>query len=211
MSAALLSVNSAHAESVPQILTVRVYDAVGLPAADAGGAQRAANGIFDGTGIRLRWRECGEVSDEGRADACADPLGPDEVIARLTSGVAFGSAAAFGYAVVDAGAQAGSIATIFADRVAAAASRLGINRATLIGRALAHEIGHLLLGTNSHGPSGLMRAWWPDADLRRGFGSGWRFSPRETERIALALAQRTGGIGGRGVQMVAAPRREPRG
>ena len=31
---------------------------------------------------------------------------------------------------------------------------------TILGRVTAHEIGHLLIGTNSHAPSGLMRASW---------------------------------------------------
>src|SRR5579859_1082509 len=33
------------------------------------------------------------------------------------------------------------------------------------GRAMAHEIGHLILGTNSHSPTGIMRASWRSKDL----------------------------------------------
>ena len=60
------------------------------------------------------------------------------------------SASVFGYALVDGEAQGGRLATIFADRVTAAALRLHVNRPTLMGRMLAHELGHLLLGSNSH-------------------------------------------------------------
>ncbi len=36
----------------------------------------------------------------------------------------------------------------------------------ILGHAAAHEIGHLLLGSNSHSPQGLMRARWSRQDLQ---------------------------------------------
>jgi len=39
------------------------------------------------------------------------------------------------------------------------------SRRVLLGLALAHEIGHLLLGVNSHSSSGLMRSPWVPSDL----------------------------------------------
>ena len=44
----------------------------------------------------------------------------------------------------------------------------------ILGHAAAHEIGHLLLGSNSHSPFGLMRARWSGQDLQN---ACWEFSP----------------------------------
>jgi len=49
----------------------------------------------------------------------------------------------------------------------------------LLGRAVAHEIGHLLMGTNQHSASGIMRARWSRCDLRRGQPDQWRFMRAE--------------------------------
>lgn len=37
---------------------------------------------------------------------------------------------------------------------------------TLLGHVIAHEIGHLLLGTNAHSRMGIMRSQWHDEEVR---------------------------------------------
>ena len=49
----------------------------------------------------------------------------------------------------------------------------------LLGNAIAHELGHLLLATTSHGPVGLMRALWSEDEVRRSQSKDWRFAPAE--------------------------------
>ena len=115
-----------------------------------------------------------------------------------------------GYALVDGEAQTGTLATIFADRVTAAAARFQVERTMLLGRTLAHELGHLLLGTVSHTRRGLMRAWWTDVDLRRVRGKDWQFSDGETRHLNAALALRARGEPTNGgVHTAAAVRSEP--
>jgi hypothetical protein len=43
-------------------------------------------------------------------------------------------------------------------------SSQGVDR--ILGSVMAHELGHLLLGLNSHSVSGLMRARWENDELR---------------------------------------------
>jgi hypothetical protein len=52
---------------------------------------------------------------------------------------------------------------------------------------IAHEVGHLLLGSGYHADAGVMRAEWPDALLHRE-GDEWRFSMLEAARMQRALA-----------------------
>lgn len=82
------------------------------------------------------------------------------------------------------------LATIYADLVASVARSAGVDGRTLLGRAVAHEIGHLLLGTNQHAAAGLMRATWSQADLRRKDGPGWQFQDGETQAMRRALSAR---------------------
>ena len=58
---------------------------------------------------------------------------------------------------------------------------------TLLGRAIAHEIGHLLLGSAEHPRSGLMRALWSHDELRGLKPAHWGFSTREAAQMRQTL------------------------
>ena len=60
----------------------------------------------------------------------------------------------------------------------------------LLGRAIAHEIGHLLLDTNQHASTGLMRATWSRSELRRDKPADWHFLGDEADTMRTALATR---------------------
>jgi hypothetical protein len=82
-----------------------------------------------------------------------------------------------GAAVIDVG-----YASLFATEVGKQAGQFGVTPATLMGYAMAHEIGHLLLG-EKHAASGLMRAVWSKEEYRNMAQRWLGFS--ETERRAL--------------------------
>jgi hypothetical protein len=82
----------------------------------------------------------------------------------------------------------GVLATIFMDRVRAAAGRTAIDASVLLGRAIAHEVGHLLLATSGHTDRGLMREVWTDAELAGDRADDWRFAPAERQRLRMLTA-----------------------
>ena len=88
-----------------------------------------------------------------------------------------------GDAMVDRQSGAGVLATIYFDRVLWLAHQAGADSRVLLGSAIAHELGHLLLATTSHGPAGLMRALWSQDEVRRGHSSDWTFAPTEIAAI----------------------------
>ena len=61
----------------------------------------------------------------------------------------------------------------------------------LLGRAMAHEIGHMLIGTSAHARFGLMRAVWASGELRRGMPLDWVFSAKEGAELRRRLDART--------------------
>jgi hypothetical protein len=66
--------------------------------------------------------------------------------------------------------------------------RSRVNLASLLGDVAAHEIGHLLLGTNSHAENGIMRARWESEELGS-IGTGTLFfSEAESRQMRSKLA-----------------------
>ena len=59
------------------------------------------------------------------------------------------------------------IANVFMNRVTEQAAIGEFSVSRMLGHAIAHEIGHLLLGDNSHSPGGIMVAPWSKQDLWR--------------------------------------------
>jgi hypothetical protein len=92
--------------------------------------------------------------------------------------------------LVDIGLKAGTLATVFADRVQAMAAIGEVDDGELLGRVMAHEISHLLLGTRDHEPQGLMRGQWTAIELARQRPSDWRLSRAEGAKIRQAIKRR---------------------
>lgn len=174
-------------------ITVRVYDVVGFAGDDLTAAQRVAEGILQSAGVRTWWRECWREAGafQGDTHACGTPLQRTEVIVRIVMDrfAVDGRNMSLGYSVVVAAGEAARLATVFGDRVTRLADRVRFDRNQLLGRAIAHEVGHLLLGSNQHSQKGLMRAHWSDSSLSQ-HADAWQFSLREAQQIRAQVMRR---------------------
>ena len=175
-------------------LTVRLYNSSGIPASELMAGRRAAESILRDTGLAVIFRHCGRPGSPGDdVETCDDRLEPSEVVVRVIDAPAFGTTLnpdAYGVAYVLQATGRGWLATVFSNRVEQAATRVGLEPGTLLGRVMAHEIGHLLLGNGYHGDAGLMRAEWPDSLLGRA-GEDWHFSSVEAVRMQRLVAPAT--------------------
>jgi hypothetical protein len=170
---------------------VRLYEGEAPPAAEIESALRETQAIFAEAGFALQWSVC--RPDAAATDRCALPLGGAELAVRLVTAPeppSFARVLPLGYSLVDGGTQAGSLATIYLNRVRWLASASTIDLATLLGRAIAHEIGHLLLGTTDHGAIGVMRAIWSREALRNSRPREWLFSRQQALQMRAAVAAR---------------------
>jgi hypothetical protein len=86
--------------------------------------------------------------------------------------------------------QGGSLATIFADTIRDVASAMAIRQGTIVGRVMAHEVGHLLLKADGHSNHGLMRAAWGAARFADGSPEDWLFTSAEADAMKQSLAER---------------------
>ena len=173
----------------PVALTVRVYNASGIAGEELIAGSRAAGGILRDAGLTVNVRHCGAAGFPGvPEDTCQQPLTSSEIVVRIVNAPAFDATLhpdAYGVTYIRRATNRGQLATVFSDRIGHAAERGGIDRGTLLGLVMAHEIGHLLLGVAYHGEAGLMRAEWPDGLLARAVD--WKFSTVEAARMHRAL------------------------
>jgi hypothetical protein len=68
------------------------------------------------------------------------------------------------------------------------AMTLDIALGVMLGRVVAHEIGHALLLTTRHAPDGLMRARFDTRDLRPAVPGQFALSPSDRERLAMRFS-----------------------
>jgi hypothetical protein len=185
--AASLAVASSASQTAHVI--VRSYGSANVPASDLSVARASAIAVFTAADINLVWRNC---DGPWRDEACDEAPAADEVIVRMVVGGFAPAAIVLGDAAVDVDERAGSLATIYVDRVAALAQLADVDRGTLLGRAIAHEVGHLLLGTPKHSRAGLMRALWTAVDLRRDRKEDWMLSREQAAQMRVAALARSG-------------------
>jgi hypothetical protein len=81
--------------------------------------------------------------------------------------------------------------TVYCDRTKSVARAAGVDERRVLGYAIAHELGHLLLDTPGHSASGLMRAWWSAAELRRNTSADWGFDATAAGTVRSAAETRT--------------------
>jgi hypothetical protein len=63
-----------------------------------------------------------------------------------------------------------------------------VSLASILGHGVAHEIGHLLLGTNSHAETGIMRARWQSEELASVSKGALFFSSNQSQEMRNKLA-----------------------
>jgi hypothetical protein len=164
-------------------LVVRLYDAFGVSAGDLASAREITSAILSRAGIDVTWRDC------SRED-CESPVAPAELVLRVVAAPPASEPGSLGFSYVDVERRSGTLATLFADRVGAMSALSAHNDGELLGRAMAHEIGHLLLGTTRHANRGLMRGRWTTIELMKNRPWDWALSPDEGALMRRALAVR---------------------
>ena len=191
---AFLTASTGSAET--RRVVIRVYETGIGDVALRTAAIRTAASIVELAGVDVEWYDC---TDNGRRPVCQDARRSGNFIARIMptftssaplrklSVAALGAQGdadpALGFAVVDPVTHAGKMATVFHDQVETVARRTGVARSELLGRALAHEVGHLLLGVRGHSRGGIMRAVWTDDELTRDRPDDWLFASADRQKL----------------------------
>jgi hypothetical protein len=200
IAAALLTIpmaSAAQSANVPErpALVVRTFNYFGVSTRDLQSARDQAQSILREAGIEVSWLDCPVVRGATDAPAqCTQARGANDFTLRIgDAGQGPGTRyVSMGFSLVNsAEGQAPYLATVYGDLVASVARGAGIDARELLGRAIAHEIGHLLLGTNQHASAGLMRAVWSSTELRHHHNaSDWYFLANEADAMRATVAGR---------------------
>ena len=95
---------------------------------------------------------------------------------------------ALGFALPSA--QSGGHVCLFSDRIETVALSVAPSAAKILGSALAHEIGHVLLGSQQHSQDGIMKAVWTRADYQYLAARQLEFQPREAGVLREEVSRR---------------------
>ena len=175
-------------------LTVRTYNNFGVSPEDLSAARPHVEAVFHDAGIELSWVDCWYRGKEiaGTSAHCSESLKANEVILRLQAANPLPGKryVSMGFALVNIAEGVPFLATVYADLVRTISRDAHLDFQLLLGRAIAHEIGHLLLDTNRHAESGLMRAGWSNAELRQNAQHDWSFRSAEIEVMRSAAVTR---------------------
>jgi hypothetical protein len=186
-------------------VTVSVYNDAGVPATVLVQAEQEAAKIFDRAGLRVIWKECsttqvgpdalvragersslleqaGSAWSGLKTSACASFEWPTHLALRVVSRSRLATGEVFGAAFLSADSQ-GCYSDVFYDRVMELHANWKATLADTLGSVMAHELGHLLLGSNSHSVMGIMRARWQSEELRRLSRGALLFTTEQADRM----------------------------
>ncbi len=164
------------------VVTLRIYDLYGLPPETRQEALAIAAGALAEAGVQAVIVDC---SPRAAVAACGTGPGAGELVLRIHRHPKDG-AHVLGDAIVRQSGPS-TVATVYAAAIAERARRTGTPLATIVGRVAAHEIGHLLLGSQAHAARGLMRPTWDMARVDRG---DWGFTREDAAVIRAHVARR---------------------
>ena len=190
-----------HALLLAAMIVIRSYNYAQVPADDLARARATVDRTFQQAGISLQWINCLVPEDRRssivhRPSSCTELLrdGSEFVLRLMPTDHATvpGSQrnVAMGSSLIDHTSGTGTLTTVDPESVMRIAHDAGTDYSTLLGRSIAHEIGHLLLGRSQHSRSGLMRAIWSQEEIRGIRPAGWRFSSAEAAQMRQGLAAR---------------------
>ena len=185
--------DSRPAGSIPRV-TLRVTNEAGADRGSLLQASKMAVGIFRHAGIKLVWLDCSGPTAWASGNPCQGERGPAEFWVHIAKQKpAMVSENGLGFSVIDNITGDGWAGVCF-PAAAKVAHTWEARVGDILGAAIVHETGHLILGPKSHSYFGVMSAHWarPEFDRIRiaelNFDSGQEERLREVvERWILAM------------------------
>jgi hypothetical protein len=189
-------------------VVIRTYDYTGIPTDDLTLSLDEVRLIFEDAGIAVEWKICPVTSDAPAISRpCGEMIQPNEFVLRLlasslasstpsstsSSAAAGRRRTALGYSLIERKGSSGPLMmTVFPDLVGNIARDARADHPIVLGRAIAHELGHLLLGTVIHSGGGLMRPFWSRSEIKRNSRPDWLIRPGQARQMRDRLASRHG-------------------
>jgi len=182
----------ASASCSAQTLVIGLYDYSDLSTKETLRLTEAADLAFSHSGIHVVWRYCRGALAAASATTCEGEMQVNEIVVRLQPGGPRSSHdGRLGHTMVTA--EGGYYASVFVRSVRAQAAGFGMAFDLLLGYAVAHEVGHCLLGPG-HSYAGLMRGVWDRKDASEMSRLSLHLTKQETRKaVARLILAESGG------------------
>lgn len=185
-------------------VTISIFNDASVPAASLQKAEQVASAVFVRANLRLHWLNCGRTGESlAEEQNCSEASFPTHLHVRLIRGPLNTTESILGLSYID-NSGVGCQADISYRAVSNVAQESRVNISTVPGITLVHEIGHLLLGANSHSPEGIMRAHWSSGDVGAASKGQLLFMETQREQLKSRLDSRAqarlAGVGMPGAQ-----------
>jgi len=169
-------------------IRVLIYNYTQASHAVLSGAEREAGRIFAEAGVRILWFECPAVKSADPQELCHKAPEAVDIRLQLLSALVRSKSQddVWGLAV-----RPSSAIVYYEDVVRLAVvyeAEFGLGR--ILGSVIAHEIGHLLLGANSHYGIGIMRPQWSFEQVRQAMMGTLLFTPVQSKNIRAEARRR---------------------
>ena len=171
-------------------LTVSVFNDAGVEPSVWLQAQGRASEIMRRSGISLTWLDCGSPVSRMPDPNCSAISYPTHLSVRVVPKISPVKGHIFGQTFQDAAGE-GNYVLVYYASIKAFRATTTVPAGELLGCVVAHELGHLLLGTASHSSAGLMSAVWQDPELRQVVRGNLFFNGDEGERMRFRFAAAT--------------------
>jgi hypothetical protein len=165
----------------PVQLTVRTYSFAKIEDYTLRRAEKVTSAILQRAGVKIAWIECPRNEAEvAQFPACIPALGPTDLVLKL---VARFDMKGSGLKKSVFGICLGNSIIISCARLLDLETSSERTSDEIIGLTTAHEIGHALLGSNSHSSRGIMRPHWDSGDLQKEGRHSTFFTEEQVEKI----------------------------
>jgi hypothetical protein len=165
-------------------LTVSVFNDAGASPSVMSQARNRATLILRRAGISLVWLACRTPGNPPTNSTCSDLSFPQHLSVRLVSTAGRPSEDTFGQTFQNAAGE-GNYALVYFNILAASSVIESVHAGDLVGLVIAHELGHLLLGRDSHSATGLMAPVWQASEVRMASKGILFFNNDQQDRIRL--------------------------
>lgn len=168
------------------IVKVSVYDDAGVGLDTLVKAEEVASDVFRHAGLEVEWLNCGVDGQLTHLPGCGEAKFPTSLQLRLLKASRGLTPETFGISYLSADGE-GCYSQVFVDPVRQLRQVTEVGMANLLGYVAAHEVAHLLLGSNSHSVGGLMKARWGSKELVRASEGALTFDPQEGRKMVQRL------------------------
>jgi predicted aspartyl protease len=163
-------------------LTVRVFNYAHVSPQTFSSAARNANHILAAAGLQVAWLDCLQEAQTVQSKTlCEMGWSPELPALRLMSGQVTKQFQdlEFGFATVPV------LVTVSYEHIANRALRDNSpsEESTLLGCVIAHELGHLFLGSDSHSSVGIMQPHWGRDQFHQAETSNLRFTTEQAVQL----------------------------